>query len=231
VRDTDANIRKNFTGLNWHGVDSHYRVRGKFTRHAKPITVKTMNTLGDIETYTNTGYVTLTVAGTQIRMLQVNFNNQFWFIIRNLTSGQETYSAARFLYTDAPDAEGWTATWSTTRPARLTHTRRGSRSAVADVPPRGVLVAPRLRLTRVEVQQAACTAGFKQSPIDTGQDLGAVGTTADGCFPAHHLETGRLSDPLEGGRGEEPQVVQRRVVPPALGLQPQSTLPALESRA
>ncbi len=108
VRDTESDIRKNFTGLEWYPVDERYRVRAKFTPHAEPITVKTMNILGDIETYTSTGYVTLTVAGTEVRMLPVNSGRRLWFIMRDLTSSDETYSAARFLYADAPDADGWT---------------------------------------------------------------------------------------------------------------------------
>ncbi len=108
VRDTESDIRKNFAGLDWYPVDERYRVRGKFTPHAEPITVKTMNILGDIETYTSTGYVTLTVAGTEVRMLPVTSGRRLWFIMRDLTSSDETYSAARFLYADAPDADGWT---------------------------------------------------------------------------------------------------------------------------
>ena len=108
VRDTESAIRKNFTGLDWYPVDQRYRVRGKFTPHATPITVKTMNILGDIETYASTGYVTLTVAGREVRMLPVDSGRRLWFIMRDLTSGDETYSAARFLYADAPDADGWT---------------------------------------------------------------------------------------------------------------------------
>ncbi len=108
VRDTESDIRKNFTGLDWYPIDERYRVRGKFTPHAEPITVTTMNILGDIETYTSSGYVTLTVAGTEVRMLPVNSGRRLWFIMRDLTSSDETYSAARFLYADAPDADGWT---------------------------------------------------------------------------------------------------------------------------
>jgi len=108
VRDTESEIRRNFTELDWYPVDPRYRVRGKFTPHNEPITVKTMNILGDIETYTSTGYVTLTVAGKEVRMLPVNSGRRLWFIMRDLTSGDDTYSAARFLYADAPDAEGWT---------------------------------------------------------------------------------------------------------------------------
>lgn len=108
VRDTDADLRKNFTGLDWFPVDDAYRVRGKFTPHAEPMTVKMLNILGDIETYTSTGYVTLTVGGQETRMLPVNSGERLWFIMRDGTSGAETYSAARFLYADAPDADGWT---------------------------------------------------------------------------------------------------------------------------
>ena len=108
VRDTDAEIRKNFTGLEWFPVDDTYRMRAKFTPHAEPMTVKTMNILGDIETYTSTGYVTLTIKGRETQMLPVNSGQRLWFIMRDGTSGAETYSAARFLYADAPDAEGWT---------------------------------------------------------------------------------------------------------------------------
>jgi uncharacterized protein (DUF1684 family) len=108
VRDTDAEIRKNFTGLDWFPVDDTYRMRAKFTPHAEPMTVKTMNILGDIETYTSTGYVTLTIKGRETQMLPVNSGQRLWFIMRDGTSGADTYSAARFLYADAPDAEGWT---------------------------------------------------------------------------------------------------------------------------
>ncbi len=108
VRDTEAAIRRNFTHLEWYPVDEGYRVRGKFTPHAEPLTVKTMNILGDIETYQSTGYVTLAVAGREARMLPVNSGDQLWFILRDATSGEETYPAARFLYADAPDADGWT---------------------------------------------------------------------------------------------------------------------------
>ncbi len=108
VRDTESAIRRNFTRLAWYPVDEQYRVRGKFTPHAEPLTVRTMNILGDIETYQSTGHVTLTVAGREVRMLPVNSGDQLWFILRDLTSGDETYPAARFLYADAPDADGWT---------------------------------------------------------------------------------------------------------------------------
>ena len=108
VRDIESKIRKNFTDLDWYPIDQRYRVRAKFTPHAQPITVKTMNILGDLESHTSEGYVTLTVAGKTVRMLSLNSGKRLWFIMRDLTSGDETYPAARFLYADAPDTNGWT---------------------------------------------------------------------------------------------------------------------------
>jgi len=108
VRDIESKIRKNFTDLDWYPIDQRYRVRAKFTPHAQPITVKTMNILGDLESHTSEGYVTLTVAGKTVRMLSLSSGKRLWFIMRDLTSGDETYPAARFLYADAPDTNGWT---------------------------------------------------------------------------------------------------------------------------
>jgi len=108
VRDIESKIRKNFTDLDWYPIDQRYRVRAKFTPHAQPITVKTMNILGDLESHTSEGYVTLTVADKTVRMLSLNSGKRLWFIMRDLTSGDETYPAARFLYADAPDTNGWT---------------------------------------------------------------------------------------------------------------------------
>ena len=108
MRDTNSEIRKAFTGLKWFPVDGSYRVRGRFVLHETPITVELPNILGDIEPFTSHGSVVLTVAGQEVRMLPMTSGDRLWFIFRDLTSGSETYPAARFLYADAPDEDGWT---------------------------------------------------------------------------------------------------------------------------
>ena len=110
LRDTNSQIRKNFTGLKWFPVDERYRVRGRFIRHDEPITVSLPNILGDIEQFTSHGSIVLTLNGEQMTMLPVasESGERLWFIFRDLTSGSETYPAARFLYADLPDDDGWT---------------------------------------------------------------------------------------------------------------------------
>ncbi len=108
LRDLNNAIRKNFTGLTWFAVDERYRVRGRFIPHDEPITVRLPNILGDIEPFTSHGSVTLTVNGQEITMLPISSGEQLWFIFRDMTSGTETYPAARFLYVENPDKDGWT---------------------------------------------------------------------------------------------------------------------------
>jgi hypothetical protein len=51
--------------------------------------------------------VKFTLNGKEHNMLAITEDEEnFWFIFRDLTSGEETYPAARFLYTGRPDANG-----------------------------------------------------------------------------------------------------------------------------
>lgn len=108
MSDPNSEIRTSFTGLKWFPIDERYRVRGRFVPHAEPITVLLPNILGDIEPFTSHGSVVLTVNGQEATMLPMTSGDRLWFIFRDLTSGSETYPAARFLYADAPDQDGWT---------------------------------------------------------------------------------------------------------------------------
>ncbi len=106
MRDPKSEIRQNFTGLKWFPVNEQLRVTGHFVLHDTPLTVDLPNILGDIEPFTSHGSVVLTVGGQEVSMLPMTSGERLWFIFRDLTSGSETYPAARFLYVDAPDDTG-----------------------------------------------------------------------------------------------------------------------------
>ena len=107
MRDRDSEIRRDFTGLRWFSPDESYRVRGTFIPHEEPRIVELPNILGDVETFRSSGAVKLTVHGQELTMTTIDSGNRLWFIFRDLTSGKETYPAARFLYAPAPQ-EGTT---------------------------------------------------------------------------------------------------------------------------
>ena len=105
--DRDSAILREFAGLDWYPVNADYRVRGRFVPHDEPREVRIQNILGDVETLTSSGAVRLSIRGEEVEMLPVDAGGRLWFIFRDLTSGTETYPAARFLYADAPE-DGWT---------------------------------------------------------------------------------------------------------------------------
>ena len=108
MRDQDSTIRRDFTGRRWYAVDETFRVEGRFIPHDAPRMMTLPNILGDVEMFQTAGAVAMTVAGTDVRMTAVDAGDQLWFIFRDLTSGAETYPAARFLYADAPAGDGTT---------------------------------------------------------------------------------------------------------------------------
>ncbi|MXY25273.1 MAG: DUF1684 domain-containing protein [Acidobacteria bacterium] len=108
MRDQESAIRQEFTGLRWYPVDDTFRVEGTFIPHDEPRAMELPNILGDVETFRTSGSVAMTVGGAEVRMTAVDSGGRLWFIFRDLTSGAETYPAARFLYADVPGANGTT---------------------------------------------------------------------------------------------------------------------------
>jgi len=107
MRDPNSVIRQGFTRLQWYPIDEGFRVPAQFVPHDEPITVPLQNILGDVETFTSYGSVRLSLRGESLELLPVDSDGRLWFIFRDLTSGTDTYPAARFLYADAPE-DGWT---------------------------------------------------------------------------------------------------------------------------
>ncbi len=104
MRDRDSEIRRDFTGLRWFPPDESYRMRGIFIPHEEPRFLELPNILGDVETFRSSGSVKLTMHGQELTMTTIDSGSRLWFIFRDLTSGKETYPAARFLYAPAPEA-------------------------------------------------------------------------------------------------------------------------------
>ena len=108
LRDSESEIRRDFTNLRWYPVDESFRIRGHYVPHEKPRTMELANTLGDIVTLRTSGSVALTVKGEALRLTAIDYDGRLWFVFSDLTSGNETYPAARFLYADLPDLDGRT---------------------------------------------------------------------------------------------------------------------------
>jgi hypothetical protein len=107
LKDRNAAARREFTGCRWFEVDERYRIEAKWVSHPQPRPLKVPNVLGQTESMPSPGYAEFSVGGTRVRLdgvLEDPRSTQLWFILRDQTSGKETYPAGRFLYADLPKA-------------------------------------------------------------------------------------------------------------------------------
>ncbi len=102
VKDKNSRLRKNFAGVSWFPIDEHYRVTARFVPYDPPHELEIQNLAGDTLKIPSPGYAEFTLAGEQYRLEAIAQASGLNFIFRDLTSGKETYPAARFLDTPAP---------------------------------------------------------------------------------------------------------------------------------
>ena len=103
VKDKNSKLRKDFTGLHWFSIDESYRVTGRFVPYIPQKRLAIQNVLGDFDMDSIVGYVIFSLQGKEYRLEAEQDNPKtLSFVFRDLTSGKETYPAARFLGTDVP---------------------------------------------------------------------------------------------------------------------------------
>ena len=105
LKDKNSPVRKSFTGLKWFDVAEAYRVEARWVSYPQAKPVKVPNILGQTESMPSPGYADFTLNGKPIRLdgvIEDPHAEQLFFILRDQTSGKETYGAGRFLYADLP---------------------------------------------------------------------------------------------------------------------------------
>jgi hypothetical protein len=105
IRDTASPARRDFHGLVWFPIAESYRVRARFVPHPTPVTMSIPNVLGEVTPWSSPGYVVFTLGGRELRLhpvLEGENARELFFIIRDATTGKDTYPGGRFLYADVP---------------------------------------------------------------------------------------------------------------------------------
>lgn len=107
LKDKNSAVRRGFLGLKWFDVKEEYRVEARFVSYPQPKPVKVPNVLGQSESMPSPGYAEFTLNGKAVKLDGVMEDpqaEQLFFILRDQTSGKETYGAGRFLYAELPKA-------------------------------------------------------------------------------------------------------------------------------
>jgi hypothetical protein len=103
VKDSASAALREFSHLQWFGVDASWRVVGKFKAWDKPHKL-TYDTVipGLREDYESPGLVTFLKGNIEYTLEPVEDEGQLFYVFRDLTSGKTTYPAARYLYSELP---------------------------------------------------------------------------------------------------------------------------------
>ena len=103
LKDKNSALRKTFQGLRWFPIDESYRVTARFVPYSPPKKALIQNIMGDVTEINVPGYADFSLHGKQLRLDAEDADAEgVSFVFRDLTSGKETYGAARFLDTPAP---------------------------------------------------------------------------------------------------------------------------------
>ena len=111
VKDTGADARKNFKGLEYFPYNPAFRVTAHFEPYNPPHKVSITNVLGMVTDEVSPGALVFKLNGKTYRIDPIWDQSDpeprdLFIIFKDATSGKETYGAARYLYAKPADANG-----------------------------------------------------------------------------------------------------------------------------
>jgi uncharacterized protein (DUF1684 family) len=104
VKDSEAERRTHFLGLDFFPTDPAWRIEARWVPFEQPREISIANVLGQVSPAIVSGKAVFERGGTAFELLPIEDGDggPLFFVISDLTSGKETYAAARFLYADPP---------------------------------------------------------------------------------------------------------------------------------
>ncbi|MBP9913903.1 MAG: DUF1684 domain-containing protein, partial [Opitutaceae bacterium] len=104
VKDSEAERRTHFLGIDYFPIDPAWRIEAEWVPFDRPREVPIRNIIGQVSPALVLGKAVFTRDGHTMELLpiQENPDDELFFVISDLTSGDQTYAAARFLYADPP---------------------------------------------------------------------------------------------------------------------------------
>lgn len=102
VRNPAQAERSNFPGRRWYPPRPDYRVQARFVAYDPPKSITIVNILGDAVEEASPGYALFSLEGHELRLDATEAGAGLSFLLRDRTSGAETYGAGRMLRAAAP---------------------------------------------------------------------------------------------------------------------------------
>ncbi len=104
VKDRESERRTHFLGVDYFAIDPSWRIEARWVPFAHPREIPVKNVLGQESPALVLGKAVFERAGHTYELLPIQEapDEPFFFVIADLTSGDQTYAAGRFLYADPP---------------------------------------------------------------------------------------------------------------------------------
>jgi uncharacterized protein (DUF1684 family) len=108
LRDLEAELVKNFDGVDRFPIDTTWRVKAEYVPYNPPKTVKIPTIINTINEAKVNGKLVFDIKGNKYSIDPLPSGEGFFIIFADKTNGEETYGAGRFLYAEKPDSVGTT---------------------------------------------------------------------------------------------------------------------------
>lgn len=106
LRNLEAELVKNFKGIESFPIDKKWEVKAKFIPYSTPKILEIPTIIGTIEEDTAKGYLQFELEGKKFTLDPIDAGEKFFIIFADKTSGEETYGGGRFIYVPKPDSSG-----------------------------------------------------------------------------------------------------------------------------
>lgn len=103
--DTEAATRVNFEGIEHYPVSPEWRIEGRFVPFDEVRMVRLEDYAGGQQTMESPGKIHFEHDGWKLTLDVYDSGDNYFIIFRDETSGEETYGAGRYLYTETIAAE------------------------------------------------------------------------------------------------------------------------------
>lgn len=100
--DTALLAEQPFSGLRWYALDPAYRVNARFVPYDPPQMLNVVDVTDSVYEVCSPGYVSFEWEGETHCLDAERRGDRLFFNFRDLTNGDTTYGAGRFLYADLP---------------------------------------------------------------------------------------------------------------------------------
>ncbi|MGD8782610.1 MAG: DUF1684 domain-containing protein [Ignavibacteria bacterium] len=106
LRNLNSDLVKNFTGIDRYPVNEDWKIKAEYVKYDIPKKILIPNIIGQTDQDVSPGEIRFKIDGKEYTLNPLDTGKRFWLIFADITNGEETYGAGRFLYTDKPDENG-----------------------------------------------------------------------------------------------------------------------------